>query len=48
MKINAGSPLYMSPEALKSLEFSFDSDIFAVGVIMFEMLTGRTPWSAIS
>jgi serine/threonine-protein kinase len=39
-----GTPDYMSPEQLKG-ERGFDSsDIYAVGVILYEMLCGRTPF----
>lgn len=43
-KINVGTPLYMPPESLKTNKYSFKSDIFAIGIILYEMLTGRTPW----
>jgi serine/threonine protein kinase len=43
---NVGSPVYMSPEALKENKYSFKSDIWALGVIYYEMLTGKTPWRA--
>jgi serine/threonine protein kinase len=33
--INVGSPLYMPPEALKFNEYSFKSDIWALGIIFF-------------
>jgi serine/threonine protein kinase len=36
----------MSPEALKNSEYSFKSDVWSIGVILFEMLTGKTPWYA--
>ena len=45
-KYNVGSPLYMAPESLKRNEYSFKTDIWAIGVIFFEMLTGDTPWRA--
>ena len=45
-KYNVGSPLYMAPESLKKNEYSFKTDIWAMGVIFFEMLTGDTPWRA--
>lgn len=32
---NVGSPYYMSPEALKDTEYSFESDIWALGVIYY-------------
>jgi serine/threonine protein kinase len=43
---NVGSPIYMPPEALNDNKYSFKSDIWALGVIYFEMLTGKTPWRA--
>jgi serine/threonine-protein kinase ULK/ATG1 len=35
----------MPPEALISNKYSHKSDIWAIGVIFFEMLTGNTPWT---
>ena len=43
---NVGSPVYMPPEALNDNKYSFKSDIWALGVIYYEMLTGKTPWRA--
>jgi serine/threonine protein kinase len=43
---NVGSPVYMPPEALNENKYSFKSDIWALGVIFYEMLTGKTPWRA--
>jgi serine/threonine protein kinase len=43
---NVGSPIYMPPEALNDNKYSFKSDIWALGVIFYEMLTGKTPWKA--
>ena len=45
-KYNVGSPLYMPPESLRRNEYSYESDIWALGVICFEMIYSRTPWSA--
>jgi serine/threonine protein kinase len=43
---NVGSPLYMPPEALLHNRYSYKSDIWALGVIYYEMLFGRVPWNA--
>lgn len=34
----------MSMEALADNNYSFKSDIWAMGVTFFEMLIGRVPW----
>ena len=38
--INVGSPLYMSPEALKQSRYSDKSDIWAIGITAYELLYG--------
>lgn len=43
-KYNVGSPLYMPPEALKNNIYSIKSDVWSVGVIIYELLHGETPW----
>jgi serine/threonine-protein kinase ULK/ATG1 len=43
---NLGSPSYMSPEALRRNEYSFQSDIWAIGVIAFELVYGKIPWAS--
>ena len=40
MFYNVGSPTYMSPEAYMDNLYSEKSDIWALGVILYEMLTG--------
>jgi serine/threonine-protein kinase ULK/ATG1 len=45
-KYNVGSPLYMAPESLKKNEYTLKTDIWALGVIFYEILTGETPWKA--
>ena len=39
-----GSPAYMSPEILKRKEVSKASDIFSLGVVMHQMITGALPF----
>lgn len=41
-----GSPLYMSPEQILGHEVSAQSDLFALGVVMYELLTGKHPFVA--
>jgi len=36
----------MPLEALNDNQYSSKSDIWAIGVIFYEMLTGHTPWKA--
>lgn len=40
-----GTPDYISPEQVKGKRGDQRSDIYAMGVILYEMLSGRTPFS---
>ncbi len=40
-----GTLAYISPEQIKGEAVSFATDIYAVGVTLFQMLTGRLPFS---
>lgn len=39
-----GSPLYMSPEAIQGQEMDHRSDIYALGCLMYESITGAPPF----
>lgn len=41
-----GSPLYMSPEQINEWDISTNTDIFSLGTVMYEMLTGHHPFRA--
>jgi len=41
-----GSPAYMSPEQVKEQQLTYQTDIFSLGVVMFQLLTGRLPFKA--
>jgi len=40
-----GSPHYFSPEQARGERPTPASDVYSIGVVMFEMLTGRTPFT---
>ncbi len=39
-----GTAMYMSPEQLEGREASLRSDVYALGLVLIEILTGRLPW----
>lgn len=41
-----GSPAYMAPELWEGEGASVRSDLFAFGVMLYQMITGRLPWTA--
>ena len=44
----AGSPAYMSPEQISGQALTQQSDIYSLGVVFFQLLTGRLPFEASS
>ncbi len=44
--IICGSPAYMSPEQCRGGDVDGRSDIYSIGIVLFEALTGKRPFSA--
>ncbi len=42
---NVGSPNYMSPEQVRGESLSHLTDIYSLGVVMYRLLTGHSPYS---
>jgi len=39
-----GTPLYMAPQVVQKQMYSYKADIWSIGVILFELLKGVTPF----
>ncbi len=46
--IQAGTPAYMSPEQLSGKEVSVKSDLYSLGLVLFELFTGHRAFSGSS
>jgi len=44
--MGVGSPAYMSPEQIKDYPLNGQTDLYSLGVVMYEMLTGRLAFRA--
>jgi hypothetical protein len=45
-EIRAGTPAYMSPEQLAGKELTVKSDIYSLGLVLYEVFTGKKAFSA--
>lgn len=41
-----GSPMYMAPEVIMSLQYDAKADLWSLGTIVFQCLTGKAPFQA--
>ncbi|KAJ2783638.1 hypothetical protein GGI15_002506 [Coemansia interrupta] len=39
-----GTPLYMAPEMLQRVRYTYKADLWSLGVVLYELYVGRTPF----
>jgi len=44
--VPVGSPMYMSPEQIREGDLTNQTDLFSLGIVLYELLSGRHPFSA--
>lgn len=44
--MGVGSPAYMSPQQIRDLPLDHQTDIYSLGVVMYQLLTGQLPFKA--
>jgi len=47
-KTHVGTPLFMSPQVFKNKKYSYKVDIWSTGAILYNLITGETPFESIT
>jgi serine/threonine-protein kinase len=47
-EVHSGTPAYMAPEQLRGEEVTARSDIFALGMVLYEIFTGKRAYEAVT
>ncbi len=47
-ELRSGTPAYMAPEQLEGREVTVKSDLYSLGLVLYEIFTGRRPFAASS
>jgi serine/threonine-protein kinase len=45
-EVRNGAPAYMAPDQLRGAEVTAKSDIYALGLVLYELFTGKRPFDA--
>jgi serine/threonine protein kinase len=45
MKLVLGSPLYMAPEIVNDEVYYQNIDVWSLGILTYQMLSGKTPYN---
>lgn len=44
MQSFVGTPFYMAPQILANTKYSYKCDIWSLGVLFYQLVTGSIPW----